>query len=193
MNSYALNMDRGNGNYVSRHTVAAWGVYQLPFGRDRHYFAHAGRLLDGVVGGWNLSGTSRYWTGQYVSVTANVGTRADCILGMSAFEDVPAGRWFNYKAYKQTAYDSDNPKIVYGNSARNSLPTPNQYQLDMSIAKTFTIREGHRIGVRAECFNMPNHPNLGTPPTNVDVTSTAGLITSAGQARYFQWSARYEF
>jgi hypothetical protein len=193
MNSYNLNLDRGNSSYVSRHTISIWGVYEMPFGHHRSLLNNCPRLLDAVIGGWNLSGSSRYWTGQYVSLSASVGTRPDVVAGVDPFSNIPAGRWFNYKAYKDTPYDSDNPTIVYGNSARNSLRTPNQYQLDMSLAKSFTVREGQRFTVRAEAFNAPNHANLSTPPTNIDNTSTAGLITSAGQARYFQWSARYEF
>jgi hypothetical protein len=193
MDSYHLNLDRGNSSYVSRHTVAIWGVYQLPFGRSRHFFPQANRLVDGVIGGWSLSGTSRYWTGQYLSLSANVGTRPDVVAGMDPFQNVPAGRWFNYSAYKDPYYDSDHPTLVFGNSARNSLPTPNQFQMDFSLSKSFTVREGHKVSIRAEAFNAPNHPNLGTPATNIDNTTNAGMITSAGQARYFQWSARYEF
>lgn len=193
MNSYNLNADRGNSTYVGRHTIAAWAVYALPFGRNRAWLTHAPGWLDAVAGGWSLSGTNRYWTGAYVSLSSNVGTRPDVVSGMDPFQNVPAGRWFNYAAYKDPPYDSDHPTIVFGNSARNSLKTPNQLQMDVSLAKNFTIREGHKIGVRVESFNMPNHPNLGTPSTNIDDSVNAGKITSAGQARYFQWSARYEF
>jgi len=194
MNSYSLNADRGNSSYVSRHTVVAWGVYDLPVGKGRPFLTNAPKWLDGIAGGWNVSGTSRYWTGQYVSLAANVGTRPDVVLGVDPFEDVPAGRWFNPAAYTATYYNSDSPAIVFGNSARNSLRTPNQYQLDLSLAKSFYIREGHRVSVRAECFNAPNHPNLATPSsTNINDTANVGKITSAAQARYFQWSLRYEF
>jgi hypothetical protein len=194
MNSYNLNLDRANSMYVSRHTVSAWAVYEMPFGHHRTFLSGVPRWADAIVGGWNLSGISRYWTGQYATLTAsNVGTRPDVVPGVDPFQGVPAGRWFNAAAYTDTPYDSDHPTIVFGNCARNSLKTPNQYQLDVSMAKSFTVREGQKFTVKVESFNMPNHPNLGMPATNIDNAISVGTITSAGQARYFQWSARYEF
>lgn len=193
LNSYNLRADRGDSIYAHRHTVSIWGIYEFPFGRGKTFLRNAPRWMDAVVGGWRLASANRWYSGRFVSVSANTGGRADRVLGVDMFSNVPAGRWFNPAAFSVPFYDPENPTIVFGNSARNILPTPSQLSMDMALSKTFHVREGHRIVVRAESFNMPNHPNPGVPATNISDAANVGKITSAGKARNFQWSARYEF
>jgi len=46
------------------HGIKVTGVYELPFGRGRQFMNGVGGWMDGVVGGWQLSGTMRLQSGR---------------------------------------------------------------------------------------------------------------------------------
>ena len=58
----------GVDSYDESHRVSAFYNYQLPFGRGRRFLsdtsAFAGKALDAVAGGWELSGTTLYRSGR---------------------------------------------------------------------------------------------------------------------------------
>ena len=65
--------------------------------------------------------------------------------------------------------------------------------MDGSIFKNFALPwEGHRLQLRAEFFNLPNHPNFGSPDPRID-QPTAGTINSAGPGRQIQLALKYIF
>ena len=71
----------------------------------------------------------------------------------------------------------------YGNLGRNTLIGPGLMALDLSVNKTFRLREGASLQLRTEVFNAPNHPNFSIPSQRTVFSSTsrvgsAGLITS---------------
>jgi len=68
-----------------------------------------------------------------------------------------------------------------------------QTMLDLSLFKTFHIRERFKLEFRAEAYDLLNHPNFSDP--NTTVTSSAfGTITSqAGLSREFQGALRLTF
>ena len=58
----------------------------------------------------------------------------------------------------------------FGDSPRNYLRGPKLNQLNMSLFKTIKIWENWKLQLRAEAFNVLNHPNpgFGVPATNSD-------------------------
>lgn len=46
------------------HGFKATGVYELPFGQGRQFATNAGPVLDRIVGGWQVSGTTRLQSGR---------------------------------------------------------------------------------------------------------------------------------
>ena len=79
------------------------------------------------------------------------------------------------------------------------------HNADLNLYKSFVPKEGMRLEVRAEIFNVTNHPRFGQPDSAVgsgpagSSTSTNpffGIITggASGEApRTFQFGARFEF
>ncbi len=74
-----------------------------------------------------------------------------------------------------------------GNTGRNSLIGPGLVDLDFSLFKNNKISERFNLQIRAEVFNILNHPNFSVPAltSNTDIfdstgkpNSAAGLITS---------------
>jgi hypothetical protein len=50
------------------------GIYDLPFGRGRALMTNANRVIDGILGGWKLSGILTWTSGVPFTVTAPVST-----------------------------------------------------------------------------------------------------------------------
>ena len=76
-------------------------------------------------------------------------------------------------------------------------------EIDTSLAKDTSIGEGKMLELRAEAFNLFNHPNLGLPNqtlyTAVSATGagvvnpTAGQITNTiGSSRELQFALKFE-
>src|SRR5579883_1646024 len=50
-----------------------------------------------------------------------------------------------------------------GNVGRNALRGPGFFQWDFSLAKNIPIREALKVQLRADFFNILNHPNFANP------------------------------
>lgn len=84
---------------------------------------------------------------------------------------------------------------------RNSFRTPMQATFDTSLAKRFLLREGLRMELRAEAFNLFNHTNYiklnniygnGAAPLSTFLAPLAG-IQNSDPGRQFQFSTRLIF
>jgi hypothetical protein len=91
--------------------------------------------------------------------------------------------------------------------SRNSLRGPQYFNIDFGLAKSFAIwpREGVKLLVRGDAFNVLNHPNFEVPVVPSDqsdfTTSSFGQLTSmtsqqdqtGNGPRVLQISARVQF
>ncbi len=98
-----------------------------------------------------------------------------------------------------------------GNIGRNAFRGPGLYNVDFSLGRSFQVpylREGTRLTVRADAFNILNHANLNNPDSLLgsipisDWQPTAGEGTASGfpavspvneTARQVQVLVRIEF
>lgn len=87
----------------------------------------------------------------------------------------------------------------YGNLRRNAGRGPGFHQLDLSLAKTTPITERVSFQIRAELFNLFNHPNFANPvgvltDTNFGRSlSTVGNLVGVGTARQAQFVFRVTY
>ncbi|HET7440267.1 MAG TPA: hypothetical protein VFJ47_03120, partial [Terriglobales bacterium] len=71
---------------------------------------------------------------------------------------------------------------------------PAQYNVNFSVFKDFHITENQNLQLRGETFNLFNTPEFGLPDNNVDVTGTAGAISSTvHSSRQLQVALKYTF
>jgi hypothetical protein len=202
-------LDYGNSSGIRRHSLVAHYVYQVPIGRGKRYFSGMGRLLDTVVGGWQVSGITSYLSGAPFSVSFAVptgftgwwGGRASLVAGADLYgsqgsgHDITHGvQWFNPAAFVAPS------QFTWGNSSRNMLFGPGSYNWDVSMAKNFSATEKIKLQLRGDFLNALNHFNLtGVTATIADtrdggVTSAlAGKATSGSGSRVVQVGARITF
>jgi hypothetical protein len=62
-NTWNPSQMRAVSNYDTTHQVNSYGVYELPFGRGRKFGTNMNKILDALVGGWQVSGTYRQTSG----------------------------------------------------------------------------------------------------------------------------------
>ena len=78
---------------------------------------------------------------------------------------------------------------------RNHLVGPRWFDSDLSVFKTFPIREQIHAQFRAEVYNVFNHANLGNPAGCVDCGNGGEITSLAPNAtmRRMQFALRVEF
>jgi hypothetical protein len=86
-----------------------------------------------------------------------------------------------------------------GNVSRNSYRYPGIWSFDMSLFKRFPLPygEGHHLELRADAFNLFNHPNLGVSGLSGNLASPsfapAQLFLTRRGGRTMQIRLKYEF
>jgi hypothetical protein len=186
------NYDRGTSPNERRHILSASGILEIPFGRGKRWGSDLNRVVNGVLGGWQLSGIYRFVAGPPLTLavagaTLGNGTNArPNVLGDWQVPNPGPDRWFNPDAFGRP------PLYQFGNSAPGAIVGPALHVLDSGLQKNFRFSEQRYLQFRWEMFNAMNEVNLGTPVAMIGVT-TAGQITSAGEARQMQLGLKFVF
>jgi hypothetical protein len=198
-NSYDDSGMWGNSSFDRRHVFSFYYIYDLPFYRRDSTASLQGRVL----GGWQLTGSTfmRSGTPLWVTNSNDVAGVGDSIgqpynlvgdpnansNGRLSENNNDQNFWFNPAAYVKPAAGT------FGNSPRNNMYGPGQYQWDIALFKNVPVKGSHSLQFRAEMFNFLNHPNLNNPSTD-PTSSTFGRVTSKdGSRRDTQLSLRYMF
>jgi len=186
--------DRGLSAFDNRHRLVISGLYDLPFGKGRR-MAIKNRLLDAVVGGWQVGGINTWRSGFHINPSAGV-NRANTNInvdrpdatGQRVSLDTPTtAHWFNTAAFALQ------PIYQFGNAARNSVPGPAGFMLDSNVQKSFRIIEGHELQFRWESYNLLNHPVWGFPNSNLSSPSFGQITSTAVNMRQMQFALKYVF
>jgi hypothetical protein len=199
-NSYDLRAERALSNFDVRHRLSVSYSYDLPFGRGRAFLADRG-FLTTLLTGWQTYGivtaqTGRPFTVALIQEFDNSGTGRSS-LGFGANDrpvvignpnDGPRTpeQWFDTSAFSFPAPGT------FGNAGRNILTGPGYQNVNASLVKNTSFGERVSLQLRAEVFNLFNHPNLNLPD-NFLGSPTFGRVTSARDPRHIQFGAKLLF
>lgn len=167
-----------NSNFDVRNALKGYASYQLPFGRGK-MFLNQGRVLDEILGGWQIAGTLTLESGQPFTV---YGTQNTYALGGSAYPNRVPGvstrpqhrsarceagsgalygcinEWYNPAAFSRPADGT------FGDVRRNSLYGPGIDEVNLSGGKSFALGwEGTSLEIRADAVNAFNHASFNLP------------------------------
>lgn len=210
-------LERGRSDWDRRHVFVASFSLPVPIGRGKRLLRDAGKITQGIAGGWQLSGTSSIQSGLPFTV---LDANANQAIGESLRPNrITSGNrstgtgtkgvdypWFTPTSFQavpvcasRTNCSPDQYGFVPfapGNSGRNILDGPGLVNVNLGGMKNFVIRERNRIQFRWEVFNIANHPNFLLPNRNFNQTG-AGIITGVqsgtGGSRVMQFALRCEF
>jgi hypothetical protein len=187
----------GNISSITPQTLEINYAYELPFGKNKMLFSTANNFANKLVSGWQIAGITAFQTGQPFSVTYTApgsqvygaSGRADRVPGVPIY---PAhktiGEWFNTAAFAAPA------PYVFGNSGYDMLWGPHYQNWDMNLQKTTTIGERYRVVLRADVFNIANHPNFSVPSAAVSNPASNGVISSVvNENRTMEFGAKFSF
>lgn len=200
--------DRGDIYAFRRHRGLVNLVYELPFGKGRQFMGNAHRLVDGVLGGWQLSSIMTLQTGPFLTPTVSVGDpsgtlatsrgaqRPDRVGAANGTLSNPtAAAWLDRSAFycpgrspgAANQYDC-NVGVVpgrdiapigrFGNSGVGIVVGPGTWGWNMGLMKQVRITEKVAFRVEGSFTNVPNWNNLGDPVMNVN-DNAFGVIRGA--------------
>jgi hypothetical protein len=147
-------------SYDKPQNLSFSGIWDLPFGKNRHFLSKASRPVEAAAGGWTVTVIYRYNSGNPVNGIDALFTCDSSLLLPDQVHD----QWFfnTHSCYK-------------GRASFTLRTAPDRYpwlrQMDnltvnFSAAKTFQLTENRwRLSVRGEAFNLMNHPLYGAPDT----------------------------
>ena len=143
-----------------RHRLTASGTWMLPVGKGRKFMPGAPRLLDALVGGWNLAGTMTFHSGDLLNFGGML------VSGDPTISNPGPGGWFNTSAFKQLPAYTRRTNPWYYSGIRG----PKFFNLDGTMNKDFSITEKIRFQLHMDAFNALNNMNYNDP--NMSVTSS---------------------
>jgi Carboxypeptidase regulatory-like domain/TonB dependent receptor len=181
-NSYNLRGDRGLSDYNASQRFVANAIYELPF--------RGSRWMDG----WQLAAIVQMQTGNPVNIVTSNSTLTGVAntLRPNVTGPIPIfgnpDRWFDGSVFT--------PVAGFGDLGRNVVIGPGSNNTDFSITKYTKLTERMRVQLRAEVFDLLNHPNFGNPgnvaagPNFGRITSTRFPTGESGSSRQVQFAMK---
>lgn len=186
--------------------LAGYGTYQLPIGRGRQFLSNDNRILDGIIGGWQISAAYQFLSGQPIQWSNDViytGNYHDLHnkqhssanrLGTPVFNTSV----FDTRTVVNSQFPANNdPTNVSATKPYNPnvQPTTNNYRTfpeylmrqdytsdwDGNVEKDIKTYENVQIQLRLDAFNLLNRPQYASPnitPTSSSFGTTTGVFTS---------------
>jgi hypothetical protein len=170
------NVVRGNADFDIRHNFSAAVTYELP-APGSNVFAKA------VLGHWATDVIVRAQSAAPFSISSGVEVdelgrsvqrRVNVTPGMPIFIDdplAPGGKRLNNSTDPARPGCKGPfcpaPAGQQGNLGRNALRGFPLNQVDFAIRRQFNLTENFHLQLRAEAFNLFNHPNFALPENNL--------------------------
>ncbi|HEX3683410.1 MAG TPA: carboxypeptidase-like regulatory domain-containing protein [Bryobacteraceae bacterium] len=166
-------LDWGLSQINLNHNFTASIIYDLPFGKGKAFGSNWNAVTDAVFGGWELTVIEKATSGFPVFVIDSNNTSGVNFVNANGAAEIRPNQtcnpvlsnptlseWFNASCYSQPAPGE------LGNANRTPLSGPDFVNTDFSAMKHFAIREQMHLDLRAEFFNLFNHPQFGAPGGN---------------------------
>jgi hypothetical protein len=164
-------------SFDHRHQFIASGVYELPFGirANAIFIAQAGAPF----------------TVNLAADRANIGAGPPQRPDQLKNPNLPGGqrtpaRWFDTSAFALQA------PFTFGSAPRNSVVGPGYANVDLALARTWSLRGTSQLELRWEIFNLLNRANFDLP-NRIFGNPNFGRIFSARNPREMQAGLRFAF
>ncbi len=179
-------------------------IWQVPYGRGKHWGSNLNSVVNGFLGGWQTSGMWRFDNGQPISIGV---TGASAPWGYSAsYPDMigklqinPKSQWFTNGYFANGGANAliVPPPYTIGNAPREQpnarMPGTNNATLALFKDIPLHFREGAKLQIRAESFNALNHPQFGGIQTTFNEGSFGEVDSQVNSPRQVQLGMQLYF
>jgi hypothetical protein len=188
----------------STHVILINGLYELPFGRGKAFGHDSGRVINAIIGGWQVNGIVNFTTGRPIGFTtgydllnqvvASTPNFTHAFSNLSNVVETPTTVTYITTAEK-AAFSNPGPGSA-GGMRLDELHGPGYSDFDTSLFRSFPIPklgEKTQLQFRVEFFNVFNHTNfVASSSANIN-SGSFGAITSDRSPRVGQLAAKIAF
>ena len=169
--------------------------YELPFGKGRH-FANKTGFVDHIIGGWELTWTQTFQSGQPFTVnfanspnrylpgearpniltSAEAALNKDWTIGANRFPTLAQNPYLKFSSFAYPA------PFTPGNLGRNTFEGPGLNWTQLSLAKWWRIKERTRVQLRLDANNFfpKKQPNFSNPSGSWTTANPTAFGTGFG-------------
>jgi hypothetical protein len=203
--------------------LAMSGIYELPFGRGRRFFANSNKIVAQVIGGWQMQGVYQIQSGAPITFTTNptflANNGGDAHFTRSQYKQSIAtngtgtGNWFNTADFVSINGTKGTPDYLLscGTAAYCATQLPGTYQIrtfplrfntlradnlnqfDAGVQREFKLWELGTLQFRGEAINLLNHPVYSAPAVNPSTATFGQIVSQANQPRVYQFAGFFRF
>ncbi len=176
---------------VSKRAVFS-GLWDLPIGKGRLIGSNWSRPIDLLIGGWQMNGIISFQSGLPLVMTSTGAARPNRV----AKGTPPSGpiqqnlnRAFDTSAFAVPA------AFTFGNSSRTApdMRTHGIANYDLSLFKSWQLRESLKMQFRMESFNAFNRVQFGPPGTQAGTTAFGVINSQFNIPRQLQFALKMIF
>ena len=206
--AYDLAAERSVGALDMANNISLTYVYALPFGRG-HLLGAQNRLINVLVGGWQLSGLQQYTSGTPlgpIGAACNVPYTGGCYADYNPTFTGPVRINGSYgsgnpRGANPTSYINPNAyqnpaSFTFGDTPRTApsgLRNPWSLNESISLSKNFTLPKAMTLKFQADAFNLFNRTVFGGINTNITSSSFGTVGGQANAPRNLQFEAYITF
>ena len=179
-----------------RHRFLATYIYAIPSPKTSN------RLVKGALGGWQLNGITTLQGGTPFNLSMNTdaantssqGPQRPDLLKKPVY-NCGAGHLIGCIDKSAFAVPGNIAQgiFAYGNAGRNILRGPHMFNTDMSLFKSFHLKERMKFTFRAEAFNVWNNPEFSNPNANIEAATFGNITGTSVGARVLQLGGKLSF
>jgi hypothetical protein len=170
----------------------------LPFGKDRAYLHNANRVVEAIVGGWDVHGLTTITSGPPLAIGELENPVLEQFGGGNGYITSPAGLiqpdvvpgchksvggsrytraltgWFNTACFTNTTSPT-----AFGNESRvdAQIRLDGSNDWDLALSKETAAPEGVKIRFSAQAYNLFNRTRFGNPGALAALPGYTGIVT----------------
>ena len=201
--------DKSPAPFDLRSMIKSQFIYDLPFGQGKKW-SSSSKLVNYLIGGWQIGGITRWQTGPPVQILSGVGGTFNAadpgvnlvgvttgqlqnMLGINETEGGtgipgPSSKWVYYvpASLLDANLQKANTAIIQPCNVAGSLCSriymygPSFFKADWNIVKTTKITERMNVEIRMEALNVFNNPDFGWCAFSQSTASGCSVSTQSG-------------
>jgi hypothetical protein len=195
-----LRLERSHANFDVRHRFSVSTVADL-FGR----FNNALGAKRVILGGWQLASIAVVQTGQPFTVNTsfdlnldgNLTDRLNTTSGLVENDDRRQRLTLGASPASLLAPPvvATNGQVTVRNGAvgRNTFRASGAFKVDLTLIKSFRIKEGQDFVFRVEAFNLLNRTHFAIPVRILEAPSFGSSVETSFNPRQVQLALKYVF